>query len=127
MPMENNSASIPNILAKTEKLTNTTVELYKLKMIKVGSCYLANIVSRVIISILIFLLVLFASIGAGFYLNNFFGNNYFGFLFVAAAYFLLTIIFFLFRDSLIKRPIQNSVIRKTLKNNYEETIATGGN
>ena len=125
--MENNLSSIPNILAKTEKLTNTTIELYRLKMVKVGSCYLANIVSRIIISILIFLLILFASIGAGFYLNNLFGNNYLGFLFVAAAYLLLTIIFFLFRDSLIKRPVQNSVIRKSLKNNYEETIAAGGN
>jgi hypothetical protein len=113
--MENNTASIPNILAKTELLSNTAVDLYKLKIIKVGSRYFADVASKIIISSLIFLLIIFASIGAGFYINNLFGNNYMGFLAVAAFYLLLTIIFALFRNALIHRPIQNSVIRKTLK------------
>jgi hypothetical protein len=113
--MENNTASIPNILIKTEKLTNITVELYQLKMLKAGSRHLANIVSRLIISTFIFLLILFASIGAAFYLNNAFNSNYLGFFFVAGAYFLLTMILILFRHSIVTRPIQNSIIRRTLK------------
>ena len=68
--MENNTATIPNILKKAERLTSITVELYQLKMLKVGSTYLANIVSRLVISTIIFILILFASIGIAFYCND---------------------------------------------------------
>jgi hypothetical protein len=112
--MENNSATIPNLLKKTERLTSITVELYQLKMLKVGSTYLASIVSRLIISTLIFILILFASIGTAFYCNDLLGSTYLGFFCVAAGYLFLALILVLFRDSIIKRPVQNSVVRRSL-------------
>lgn len=112
--MENNTSSIPNVIIKAEKLSNITVELYQLKMLKVGSSYFASIVSQLIISSLIILLTVFASTGIALYLNNAFNSKYIGFFFVSGAYLLLTIILILFRRVIIKQPVQNSVIRRTL-------------
>jgi hypothetical protein len=113
--MENKTYSIANILSKTETFIEINMDLLKLKMLKMGSQILSILIAQLIISGLLILLSLFASIGVAIYFNSLFNNSYIGYFLVASGYLFITLIVIIFRKALLIRPIQNSIIRRNIK------------
>jgi hypothetical protein len=67
------------------------------------------------------------NIGISLYLGDLLHNYVLGFMIVAIFYFIIGIIFFFFRKSLIKTPIENLIISKFLKENEEVTATSISN
>lgn len=65
-------------------------------------------------------ILLFLSVAAGFYLSSRFNSDVTGFLFIGAFYFLVLIIFLIFRKQIVDRPIIKAIIKLLFpKNDYE--------
>lgn len=71
---------------------------------------------------LLFLIIIFISFAAGYYLGSVLDSTELGFLCVAGFYFLLLILFLALRKRLIERPVVKGVIRMLFpKFNDDET------
>lgn len=104
-------------LSKLEKLVTTSknyieVQTQYVTLIIVDrvSKALANLVTKVAISILIFLVIIFTSLAISFALGEWYGKTWFGFLSVAMMYLLMIIILMVTKDRLIKKPIKNEIL-----------------
>lgn len=68
--------------------------------------------------ILMFLAVgifLFISIGLGFLFGKVLQNNFYGFSLMAGIYLVIAIFLYIFRNSLIKRPVQRNLLKTIFK------------
>ena len=61
-------------------------------------------------------ILLFLSLGLGFFFGSLLHNNFLGFLVMAGIYLLFAIILFVFRKALIIRPVQNNLLKTLFKN-----------
>jgi hypothetical protein len=64
-----------------------------------------------IIGYLLFFILLFGSITAGFYISSILGSDELGFLSITGFYIILLIIFLLLRKKIIERPVIQSVVK----------------
>ena len=73
---------------------------------------LSNVASTlVIVGYLLFLILLFISFAAGFFIGSLLHSNEAGFLCVAGFYFLVLIAFLIFRKQIVERPVIKAVVR----------------
>lgn len=82
----------------------------------------SNAASIAIIGYLAFLILIFISFAAGFYFAKLTNSNELGFLCVAGFYFLVLIIFLLFRRQIIEKPIIKAIVKLLFPNfvDYEK-------
>lgn len=94
------------------KYVKTNFELIKLEAAE-RVCVVG---SKLIVSLLLLvvgcLLILFISLGASFYLSDYFNNNSIGFVIVSAFYFFIGLILVIGRKTLLEKPLRNKIIRK---------------
>jgi hypothetical protein len=119
--MENCTASIKKLLEKVEVYSNTSVELCKYNMIYKSSAIISTILAKLVLGIIFIILFLFLNIGLALLVGDFFGKSYYGFFIIAGFYMVLVFLFKLFQNQLIKKPVCNYIIRKTLKDNEDES------
>lgn len=121
--MENIAENIELLYQKVEKYSKTSFELLQLSTINKTSDILSSLAVVIALSILLAMFTLFMNIGISLYLGDLLHNYVLGFMIVAICYFIIGIIFFFFRKSLIKTPIENLIISKFLKE-HEKANAT---
>lgn len=106
--------------ALTENLNNyvkTNLELIKLEATE-RTCFIGSkLIVNLFLALVGVFLVLFISLGAGFYISNYFGNNYSGFIIVAGFYFIIGLILVLGKKTLMEQPLRNRIIRKVFSEN----------
>ena len=102
---------------KLEELTlnlnnyvKTNIELIKLEATEQTSNIGSQLMANLLVLLTGILLLLFVSLGAGFYISNYFNNNYSGFMVVAGFYFLIGLLLLLNKKNLIEKPIRNKII-----------------
>lgn len=93
----------------------TNMELLKLEVLERGSSLGAKIIANLLILFAVFLLLLFASLGAGFYLSSKLGDTYSGFLILAAFYLLVAILMLTIRRRYMERAFRNRMVHKVLE------------
>lgn len=115
--MENIASNVELLYKKAEQYSKTSLELLKLHTIEKTSDVISSltVVISISISIIVGMFTLFVNIGISFFIGNLLGNNALGFFIVSGFYFILGIIVFIFRKSLIKIPIDNLIVSKLLK------------
>ncbi|WP_395043986.1 hypothetical protein [Flavobacterium sp.] len=118
--MENCILSIEKLLQKLEVYSKTSMELCKYNTIYKSANIISSLVVKSVLGIVFILFFLFLNIGLALLLGEYFGKFYYGFFFMAGFYVLLAFLFMLFQDSLIKNPISNYIIRKTLNKKGNE-------
>ncbi len=103
--------------SKLEELTlnvnnyvKTNIELIKLEVTEQTTNVASNLIANLLILLVGSLLLLFISLGAGFYLSNYFADNYSGFIVVAGFYFLIGLFLIIFKRNLIEKPFRNRII-----------------
>lgn len=111
--MENTFDPIKPLFEKIKAYGKTSYELYKLKTVSKTAEVISSLVARLAVVIILFMFLIFASLGLALLLGDTLGKFYLGFLCVAAFYSLLGIIFY-FTHHFIKRKISNSIISEIL-------------
>lgn len=113
--MEEQPGKIELLIEKAEQYGKTTLELLKLKSLDKTADVASNLVSWLVIAIVAVLFFFFLNIGVAFWLGGLMGNNAYGFLAVAGFYVVLLLFFLVFRKSLLKKPVNNSIVKQVLK------------
>ena len=94
---------------------NTTYELTVLKATEKISNVGAETISALLILKVISLSVLILSFAVAFYIASIMDEAYLGFLIVGGAYFIITLILLLGRNSLLKKPFRNIIVKALFK------------
>jgi len=103
------------IYEQVEDYAKTTVELYRLKAIKVFSDVFASVATGFIVWVIISFFLVFLSIGLGFWIGDMLGAWYLGFFIVAGIYALIGLIIYMLRVKCLKERINNFIIRQIFK------------
>ena len=119
--MENCASSIEKLLEKVEVYSKTSMELCKYNMIYKSTAIISALLAKLVLGIIFILFFLFLNIGLSLLVGDFFGKSYYGFFIIAGFYMVLVFLFKLFQNQLIKKPVSNYIIRKTLKDNEDES------
>lgn len=86
------------------------VDLFKASSVERLSKAAGQMITALVIMVLVFFIILFSSMVAGFYFSELFGSLLKGFGLVALGYFFLFIMVLLFRKKMIQIPVVNSII-----------------
>jgi phosphoglycerol transferase MdoB-like AlkP superfamily enzyme len=112
--MEQQENLIESLIEKGEQYGKTTLELIKLKALDKSADVTSTLASWIIVVVLIVLFFLILNIGIALWIGEMLGKTYFGFFAVAGFYGLLALIFGIFREKLVKKPVNNSIISQVL-------------
>lgn len=113
--MEEQPGIIESLIDRTEQYGKTTLELLKLKTLDKSADVASNFVSWLVVILIALLFFLFLNIGAALWVGGLLGNSYYGFFVVACFYAFLLIVFGIFRKVLLKKPVNNSIVKQVLK------------
>ena len=109
----------PGLISNIKEYVNIRKDLAFLTVAEKASGAVAGIAVGTILAILGFFFFLFANLTLAFYLSEVIGNTYAGFLILTVFYLVLTLIIYLTKENMIKKPIENGVIRKLFKDRNE--------
>ena len=113
--MENIATDIELLYKKAEQYSKTSFELLQLNTIDKTSDVISSLSVVISISIIVAMFTLFINIGISLFIGNLLNDYAMGFLLVSGFYFIVAIIVFIFRKTLIKIPIDNLIVSKLLK------------
>lgn len=112
--MEDQENLIEILIEKGEQYGKTTIELLKLKTLDKSADVASTLISWAIVIVFAVLFFLILNIGIALWLGELLGKSYYGFFAVAGFYALLALIFGLFKEQLVKRPVNNSIVTQVL-------------
>jgi hypothetical protein len=102
------------LLEKGEEYGKTTLELIKLKTIDKSSDVVSTMVSWLIVILFAIMFFTLLNIALALWLGGLLGYSWYGFFTVAGFYGLLMLVFLIFRKKLIKKPVNNSIVKQLL-------------
>jgi hypothetical protein len=112
--MEKPKEMIESLIEKGEEYGKTTLELLKLKTVDKSSDVASTLVSWIVIIAFAIMFFTIINIGIALWLGTILGKSYLGFFVVAGFYGILTLLFSIFRKQLIKKPVNNSIVKQIL-------------
>jgi ABC-type multidrug transport system fused ATPase/permease subunit len=112
--MEKPKELIEKLSEKGEDYGKTTLELMKLKTIDKSADMFSNLVSWLIVILIAILFFTLLNIAIALWLGGIMGQSSYGFFTVSGFYAFLTLVFLIFRKQLIKKPVNNSIVKQLL-------------
>lgn len=103
---------IEELSVHVKKYVDNRIEYTKLNIAEKVSEIAGNLLSGALLTILLFLFILFSGISLAFYLGELVGKIYWGFLIVASIYLAIGFIVWLFKKPLLQIPIMNSILNQ---------------
>lgn len=100
-----------NIKNDIQELIEVKFDLLRLRTAESLSRILSSVVNVVILGFLLFFILLFLSVAAGYFLASLLQSNELGFLCVSGFYVLVMAIFIIFRKRIIERPIIKTIMK----------------
>jgi membrane protein YdbS with pleckstrin-like domain len=116
--MEAKATLIGSLFEKTEDYAKSSIDLIKLKAIDKSANAVSSGASIVIILIASLFLIMMVNIGAAIWIGELMSNPFSGFFIVALFYAVLSIVLYIFRNPLIKTPINNLFITHVRKEKH---------
>ena len=113
--MEEKKTPVEVLLERGQAYIKTSVQLFKFKTTDKAAEITSNLASGLIILILITLLFINLNIGIALLIGSLLGRIWLGFLILSGFYGMTGIVIYVFRNSWIKKPVGNSVIKLLLK------------
>jgi hypothetical protein len=114
---EKDGESIP-LMDEVEQFVKINVELYTLRATGVIARVVSSILSNLVIGALAFIFLFMLAMGLAFWIGDKMGNLYSGFLIMGGAFAVITIIIYLLRYKLIRKPVMNGMITQILKDKH---------
>jgi len=102
---------ITNIKNDIQEYIEVRFDLLKLHLAENLSRLISNATTVAIIGLFLFFIFFFLSFAAGYYFASILKSNELGFLLVAAFYFLMMLIFLVFRKRIVERPIIKAIVK----------------
>jgi hypothetical protein len=102
---------IDNIKKDILEYLEARLDLLRLHAAENISRIISKSANIAIIGYLLFLILLFLSFAAGFYIGSRLNSNELGFLCVAGFYFVILVVFLLLRKQFIERPVIRAIIK----------------
>ncbi len=112
--MESKEDMIEDLVQKAEAYAKSTQELGRLKALEKTTSLLTSFTASVVVYVLLALFVLILSISVALFLGEITHSNYLGFLLVAIFYLVLGTLLHIFRESWIKKPMSERIIKHIL-------------
>jgi hypothetical protein len=112
--MEEFSKDMELLVEKTTLYVKTSYSLFKLKTILKTSEIVSSLLIISVTGVLLIAVVLFLSFGLCHYIGDLLGKTYYGFLVVSGFYLVILMLLKFFFYRIIKRKIQNNIIKKML-------------
>ncbi len=102
--------NVESILKHLNDYFETRLELFLLNSSEKASVFISSIATFFLIMLTMMFVLLFLSIGSALWIGQSIGNISTGFLYVGLFYLIVSIILFIFRNSLIKIPVMNKLL-----------------
>ena len=120
--MENSPTLIETLFDKVETYGKTSIKLATFRAISLSADFGASLAVKLIVGLALMMFFLLISIGLALWIGKEFGETFYGFFVVATIYLVLGALFYIFRDSFIKKPVNNFIISKLKKesNDYNQ-------
>lgn len=113
--MENNPTMIETLFDKVETYGKTSIKLATYRAISSSADLGASLAVKVIVGLALMMFFLLISIGLALWIGKELGETFYGFFAVATIYLVLGGLFYVFRDTIIKTPVNNFIISKLKK------------
>jgi len=108
--MEQKATVIKSFVENTEILTKNNIDLSKHKVIQKFTPMLTSVAAILIITIAFLCATAVVNIGAALWIGELVGSAFCGFLIVAAFNLFIVVFLYVYRESLLKMPFNNSII-----------------
>ncbi|MGG9970898.1 hypothetical protein ACQ33O_03795 [Ferruginibacter sp. SUN002] len=108
--MSDNATTIETLFEKAENYGRTSVELLRLKAIGKSADVFSSLAIQLVITIAVAILAICLNIALALWIGELLGKSYYGFLIIAGAYAFITVVLYIFRYQLIKKPVSNAII-----------------
>ena len=109
------TAAVELLYKKAEQYSKTSFELLQLNTIAKISDVLSSLSVIIAIAIVAAMFTLFINVGVSLYIGKLLNDYALGFFIISGFYFVLGIIVLIFRNAIVKIPIDNLIISKFLK------------
>lgn len=109
------------LISNIKEYANIRKELAMLTIAEKTSTAAAGVAAGGLLAILGLFVFFFGSLTLGFYLSEVIGNTYSGFLIITALYLIVALVVYFTQEKLIKKPIENGMIKKIFKERNEGT------
>ena len=109
------------LISNIKEYANIRKELAILTIAEKTSTAAAGAAAGGILAILGLFVFFFGSLTLGFYLSEVIGNTYSGFLIITALYLIIALIVYFTQENMIKKPVENGMIKKIFKDRNEGT------
>ena len=103
--------NIDNIRKEVQEYVEIKLDLIRLHTAEHLARLLSSASTIVIAGYLAFFILMFISFAGGFFIGSLLHSNEAGFLCVAGFYFLVLVIFLVFRKQIVERPVIKAVLR----------------
>lgn len=118
--MEGQRPGEENLFEKISAYIQVRIRLALLSSIEKTAAIYAGLVSKLILTLFLFMALLFGSIALAFYLSEVWQSYWCGFLCVAGIYVFLGLIVLLIRKKTIEKPLMDQFVKNVLATNTEE-------
>lgn len=112
---ETASENVATLIDDAGRYIEAKAELWKLKAVDKTTDLASSLLSRILLFIIVLIGLAAFNTGIALLIGKWLGEAYYGFFIVAGFYFLLGLILYWARNSLIKTPFYNAVVNKLLK------------
>jgi len=109
------------LISNIKEYAKIRKELAMLTIAEKTSTAAAGAAAGGILAILGLFVFFFGSLTLGFYLSEVIGNTYSGFLIITVFYLIVALIVYFTQENMIKKPIENGMIKKIFKERNEGT------
>lgn len=114
--MNEDATPIELLFKKAEAYSKTSLALIRLSTIDKLADVVSTLVSRLVIYVFVTIALLIINLGLTLWIGQLMGAAFYGFFVIGFFYALLAILFSLFKDVWIKKPLNNVIIEQLLKN-----------
>jgi hypothetical protein len=118
--MEETFTKVEELAEHVKEYVNNRIAGVKLSTAEKSSAVIANIMARLIITVVFVFFIAFASVAAAYLLAKLTGELYWGFLIVAGIYLLIALVVWGLRERILRMPIMNSMLQQLFKNDDDE-------
>jgi hypothetical protein len=116
--MQAETHHVESLAKKASEYAETRLQLLKLRATDKSADIVSGLASRLILVIFLSIFIIILNIGIALWLGDLLGKNYYGFFVLAGFYGLCGLIFSLFKEKWVRKPISDNIIKKMTKDEY---------
>lgn len=110
------TVAVEDLFHKATDYVETRLELARLKAIEKSADAASSMYAGLVVFFIAFLFITMLNIGLALVIGEWLGETYLGFLILAGFYALTGLVFYFNKNSWLKTPVNNRIIKKILGN-----------